>query len=93
METDKPAAEVWGAEFRSWRERHGLSLNGTSALLGVSRKAIKEWSGRRTPEAWKAIRLAMSAVDLDPSLAQGANPTQRRRQPGEMTYKPRADSV
>ena len=83
----RPDAKTWGSEFVAWRRRHGLSLSGAAALLRVSRKAIKEWSGRRTPEAWVDLRSTMMAVDRNPALAAGANPQQRRRVPGEMTYK------
>lgn len=85
-----PDAAEWGAAFVAWRERHGLSLTGAANLLGCSRKSVKEWSGRRVPEMYPALRLAMAAVDANPSLAKDANPTQRRREPGEMGYSKRS---
>ncbi len=52
------------AEFKAWMHRNNMSLSSASAMLGLSRRAISQYSSGARPIP-KIVGLACRAVDLE----------------------------
>lgn len=55
------------AEFRAWMERNGMSLTGVAAALGLSRRAVSQYSSGARPIP-KVVGLALRGLDKHPGL-------------------------
>jgi hypothetical protein len=58
------------ADFRAWMERNNMSLSTTSAALGLSRRAVSQYSSGSRPIP-RVVGLALRGLDrsVDPSHA------------------------